>query len=257
VKPRHVLCFLGADNDLSRLIGAAEAVAQGFGFTVDREFSRAAADPQMQRSFGVCWDRVAPNAWTAADEEAVIHHQSVLYLVGPAMDQSKTVAYAAAALRIVEEMIDAGAVAVKGESAGVAHGIARWQQLAADCKASANTSQGLSLTAAMGRICRLAFTRRPLASGRDFESVGFHLVGLPEVYVSKDLGGEWDAVRVMDEVANDMAQRGIDAALEPRKLTVSHASRYAEDDFKFNPFGIVHVATQAGNDPRRRFRVVS
>jgi hypothetical protein len=96
-----------------------------------------------------------------------------------------------------------------------------------------------------------------LVSDRTFESVGFHLVGLPEVYVSKDLGGEWDAVRIMDEVADDMARRGIDAALEARKLTVSHASRYAEDDFKFNPFGIVRVGTHGEIDRRPRLRIVS
>jgi hypothetical protein len=241
VKPRHVLCFLDAGSNLSRFAEAAEPIVQRFGFKIDHTYSQGSPDPNMQRSFEVCRDRVSSEAWTSDDEEAVRRHRSVLYVLGPAMDQQKTVAYSAAALRIVEEMIDAGAVAVKGESAGVAHGFKRWRQLAEQCKQAAQTSQGLAVGPAMGRICRLAFARRPLASERYLESVGFHLVGLPEVYVSRTLGSEWDAVHLMDDVADEMARRGVNETLEMRKLALSQASSYAEDDFKYNPYGIVHI----------------
>jgi len=231
----------GADDDPSHLLEAAEPVVQDFGFSIDRTYSQGRPDPKMQWSFEVCRDRVSPNAWSPADEDAVIHHKSVLYVLGPPMNQSKTIAFSAAALRIVEELIDAGAIAVKGESAGVAHGLARWQQLADECKKAARTSHGLALTPAMSRICRLAFAKRPLASERYFESVGFHLVGLPEVYVAKSLGSDRDAVRLVDDVADEMAKRGVDETLRKRKLSVSCTSSYAEGDFKFNPYGIVHI----------------
>ena len=35
----------------------------------DTTYSIDHADPVMERSFGVCWDRVAPGAWTPADED--------------------------------------------------------------------------------------------------------------------------------------------------------------------------------------------
>jgi hypothetical protein len=138
-------------------------------------------------------------------------------------------------------MIEAGATAVKGESAGVAHGLKRWMQLADECKAAAKTSQGLTVTAAMGRTCRLAFAKRPLDGKTYNESVGFHLVGLPEIYVAKSRSSDRDAVKLMDEIADEMAKRGIDATLADRRLSLSQDSAYAEDDFKFNPYGIVHV----------------
>ena len=113
------------------------------------------------------------------------------------MEQQKAVAYSAAALRIVEEMIEAGATAVKGESAGVAHGLKRWMQLASECKTAAKTSHGLAVTAAMSRTCRLAFAKRPLDGTAYNESVGFHLVGLPEIYVAKARGSDRDAVKTV------------------------------------------------------------
>ncbi|MCP3442726.1 hypothetical protein NLM32_17050 [Bradyrhizobium sp. CCGUVB14] len=241
VKPRHVLCFLGKDESLLHPPKAVAKTITDFGFEIDRTYSQAQSDPHMTRSFGVCWDRVFPNAWSAADEAAVANHQSVLYVLSPPMEQHKAVAYSAAALRIVEELIEAGATAVKGESAGVAHGIKRWMQLAGECKAAAKTNQGLALTAAMGRTCRLAFAKRPLGGAAYNESVGFHLVGLPEIYVPKARSSDRDAVKLMDEIADAMAERGIDATLRDRKLTLSREQDYAQDDFKFNPYGIVRI----------------
>jgi hypothetical protein len=87
VKPRHVLCFLGGENGRAHLSEAASSAIQQFatGFTVDTKYSLDRADPVMERSFGVCWDRVEPNAWTPADEAAVVNHKSVLYVLSPPM----------------------------------------------------------------------------------------------------------------------------------------------------------------------------
>jgi hypothetical protein len=103
VKPRHVLCFLGGAHELARLSDAAgKAIAEfAFEFSVDTDHSLDRPDPYMSRSFGLCWDRIVPNAWSQAD----------------------------AALMVVDRLIKEGAVAVKGESAGVAHGLDRWRTL--------------------------------------------------------------------------------------------------------------------------------
>ncbi|WP_092192805.1 hypothetical protein [Bradyrhizobium sp. cf659] len=241
VKPRHVLCFLGKDESLLNPPEAAARTIADFGFEIDRTYSQAKPDPHMERSFGVCWDRVFPKAWSATDEAAVANHKSVLYVLSPPMEQQKTVAYSAAALRIVEEMIEAGATAVKGESAGIAHGLDRWRQLAGQARKGASTSQGLAVTLAVAKACRLAFAKRPLGGDRYNETVGYHLVGLPEIYVAKSRGNEWAAVMLMEELANAMAERGIDATLRDRKLTLTREQDYAEDDFKFNPYGIIRV----------------
>ncbi|QHP71953.1 hypothetical protein EI171_34470 [Bradyrhizobium sp. LCT2] len=241
VKPRHVLCFLGKDDSLLQPPKAVARTIADFNFEIDRTYSQAKPDPHMERSFGVCWDRVFPNAWSAADEAAVANHKSVLYVLSPPMDQQKTVAYSAAALRIVEEMIEASATAVKGESAGVAHGLARWRSLADQARTGAKTSEGLGMTLALAKACRLAFAKRPLGGDRYYETVGYHLLGLPEVYVAKSRGNEWSAVMLMEEIPNAMAERGIDATLRDRKLTLSREQDYAEDDFKFNPYGIIRI----------------
>jgi len=204
VNPRHVLCFLGGTRDLAPLSKAMSAAIAGFapGFGIDDTYSRAEPDTRMDRSFGVCWDRVEPGAWTTKDEDAVSNHKSVLYVLGPRMTADNAVTVSAAALLLVEAAIKAGAVAVKGESAGVAHGLARWRDLTEQGRAALKSDD----SAALSRICRLAFAKRPLSAEKYLESVGFHLVGLPEIYVAKAYGSEREAVALMDSIADDMAK---------------------------------------------------
>jgi len=240
VKPRHVLCFLGGEHALAPLSQAAASAIKQFatGFFVDTKYSIDRPDPVMERSFGVCWDRVEPNAWTPADEEAVVNHKSVLYVLSPPMMPDTAVTISTAALFLVEKVISAGhAVAAKGESAGVAHGERRWRELALRAGAALKANDDLALS----RACRRAFAKRPLESQEYLESVGFHLVGVPEVYVAKDLGTSMEVVTLMDEVADDLTKRGVDAVLKERKAALAYATGYAEDDFKFNPYGIIHI----------------
>jgi hypothetical protein len=239
VKPRHVLCFLGGEDALARLSDAASAVIGDFatGFSIDRTHSQDKPDARMVRSFSVCRDRLVPGAWTSADEEAVANHKSVLYVLSPPMTADTAVIVSAAALLLVDAVISAGAVAVKGESAGVAHGLARWRQLAAEGAQALRSHDDFALR----RVSRLSFAKRPVAGEHYLESVGFHLVGLPEVYVTKNVDRGYDAVALIDAIADDITLLGLEAVLRDRNARLSFESAYAEDDFKFNPYGIVHI----------------
>lgn len=199
VTPRHVLCFLGKQGNLSPLSDAASQAIRDFatGFSIDEDYSQAEPDDRMSQSFAVCWDRVEADAWSPADEDAVADHQSVLYVLGPSMAQAETVKVSMLALRLIERLIDAGAVAVKGESAGIAHGLERWRELIRQGAAAVKAADSL----AQQRIGRLAFAKRPLSARGYLESVGFHLVGLPDIYVPETAGSERQVVAIIDAVA--------------------------------------------------------
>lgn len=240
VQPRHVLCFLGRSGDQVPLKAAVSRAIRDFatGFSVDEAYSTPDPDERMAKSFAVSRDRVAPNAWSAADDKAVASHQSVLYVLGPRMNRQNAAQVSMAALLLVGHLIDAGAVAVKGESAGIAHGLDRWKALVRQGAGAIKADDLL----AQRRVGRLAFAKRPLSDGGYLESVGFHLVGLPEVYVPQSLGTELQVVALMDAVAHEMAQRGVPQVLKERRATLAFTSSYEEDDFKFNPYGIVRLA---------------
>lgn len=46
----------------------------------------------------------------------------------------------------------------------------------------------------------------------------------------------------MDAVADEIATQGLEAILKKRGASLSFESQYAEDEFKFNPYGTVKLA---------------
>lgn len=248
-KPRHILCFLGAENGLETLQKSASAAINDFApdFSLDDDYSQDEPDDRMERSFNVCWDRVDPDAYQPEDEEAVAGHGSVLYVLSPPMDAETAVKTSANALRFVQHMLDHGAVAVKGESAGVAHGARRWKQLFEQSRGEAAADDGIALA----RTCRLAFARRPIGDDAEgMTSVGFHLIGLPDVqvrFIKKDEdqpstnAEQLKIAALMDDVAEQMSREGVEAAVKGRHATLADDDRYEEDEYKFNPFGVVSI----------------
>lgn len=247
--PRHVLCFLGGEDGLVTLLQSARAAIGLFGddFSIDEEGSQDEPDDRMVRSFNVCWDRVDPDAYQDADEDAVAGHGSVLYVLGPSMPAETTVTTSAKALMFVQYMLDHGAVAAKGESAGVAHGVKRWRELFEQARSAAASSDLLMLA----RACRLAFARRPIGDDVEgMDSVGFHLVGLPDVLVTfvrqddqppSTNAEQLKVAALMDDIADEMTQKGVEAALAARHVALSDDTRYEEDEYKFNPFGVANI----------------
>lgn len=235
-RPRHVLCFLGAAGGFQELLQSTQSAIEVLAadFEIDMAFSQDASDARMSESFAASWDQVHEDAWHQRDVEAVMSHGCVVYVVGPLMEAAEAPAVSLTALRLVERMLEAGATAAKGESAGVAHGVARWRQLARDAK-SAEPS-------AAARACRLAFTKRPLTCDDYLSSVGFHLVGLPEVLVpSSSPLDELVLSAVIDSVADEMASDGIEKVVIRYGAELKAINQYEEEDFKYNPFGGVHL----------------
>jgi hypothetical protein len=150
------------------------------------------------------------------------------------MEAAEAPAVSLVALRLVGRLLQAGATAAKGESAGIAHGIARWRQLARE-------AEGAEPGAAT-RACRLAFAKRPLTDGDYLYSVGFHLVGLPEVFVSSSSSMDELALSTMiDGVADEMTADGVEAVVARYGAELKVIDEYEEDDFKYNPFGRVYL----------------
>jgi len=177
------------------------------------------------------------NAWSKADEEVVAGHHPVLHVLGSSMNQQETVKVSMAGLMLVGSLIDAGAVAVKGKSAGIAPGLDRWKELVRQGGEALKSGDMLT----QQRIGRLAFAKRPLSAGRWTVSV-FILWELPEVHIPVSVGDERQAVATIDGVGDDIAKRGLQAVLKQRHASHSFGSTHGVDEFKFNPYGIVRLS---------------
>lgn len=242
VNPRHVLCVLGSELDLSEMERVAADIG---GLVLDREHSRTEPDPRMPEAFEAC---LAAASFDEKDWAAVESHDTVGYLLSAPMtrdvaaDTSRRVLAAAAAL------LRSGATAVKNESSAVTHGRDRWLSLAD--RAAVAEDEDLA-----GDLID-AWVKMPIYDSRVLHSCGMHLLGAPEVEVEVDeehRDGLSELVTLLKVLAiylltdpraseiEDGAGFRMTEDAPRRLLRTGPCDRYDEDDFFFNPYGYVRL----------------
>jgi hypothetical protein len=254
ITPKLVLCILGAQGSYERLLQTIQTQIDTVAphFEIDTEYSENAPDDRMCRAFDVTWDRVYPGAWTDDDETAVENHDCVIYVLSQPMESGTHIEICMQALALIEPLFGQGMTALKGESAGISHGVNRWKELAAQAKATRDQM-------ALSSICRIAFAKRPLSSNGWFESVGYHMVGIPEVFIDDELAGELELSHAMDAIADHIFQHGVDATLPLVQGELLSDTGHEEDAFKYNPYGIMwcramlpHISAQSAEVPKKK-----
>ncbi len=243
VQPRHVLCLLGKWRDFSPV---QSLLADSFpDFTFDEEFSQLTPDPRMPEAFEAS---VVPGelSLTDGDRTAIRDHSAVAYILSPRLEPQLAEAVSSRALHLVSSLLERGAVAAKSESAGLAHGRARWLQLAAEhAKFQLDGDQH---SARMKLY--YAWVQRPIVDEDALVqySIGMHLLGLPDTEIDAELdfdsATEWLDLMGLYLAADRptrpiLAGEGLRFASEgPRRIIEKHpCSRYEEDAFFFNPYG--------------------
>jgi hypothetical protein len=191
-------------------------------------------------------DRVNPSM-KRKDDAAIENHSAVAYIKSPPLPAAAAQLVSARMLAVIDAMLDAGGVAVKSESAGIAHGAARWRKLAKQARQQDTRERADAL--------RLAFVRRPIGDDDDtLYSCGMHLLGERDVEVTagddvhEDVGwmdllaiyllAEKPARGVHDGEGFRQKPRG-----ERRVLQAGVCTRYESDDFMFNPYGYWRLAS--------------
>jgi hypothetical protein len=225
--PKIVLCVVGdaAFGGIAAELLTAESV----------ECEVTEHDERMTKAFRASACRVAPS-FTDEEFSVIERHDSVVYALGCNFGAGAALAEARRMLELGARLLQSGGVAMKCESAGIAHGRARWLALAKD-----ESNEALFH----------AFVRYPIGGEEDFYSCGLHLLGRPDLIVSRV------AVEENPMVAVNLFQTFALYLLTecpPNRFASGHTFRcdqgspdyvvrwepchgYAEDDFFFNPFG--------------------
>jgi hypothetical protein len=147
-QPRHVVCVLGPWKSFDAVTHIVSAVG-GEGFRLDDEYSQLEPDDRMAGAFAASADRVDPSIGKA-DDRAIAKHRAVAYVLSPPLPAADAQARSAKMLAIIGALLADGALAVKAESAGIAHGAARWRDLANDAR---STSLLTRATPSASRSC--------------------------------------------------------------------------------------------------------
>ena len=240
-RPRHVVCVLGNWPSFEPVERVVRDISGGR-FQLDREYSMLAPDNRMPRAFAASADTVNLSI-TEADETAIARHTAVAYIMSPPIPPDQAMAISATTLAMIDALFAADvAVAIKDESAGIAHGAARWRELAK----RATSNELLERASALQH----AFVRRPLraSEGGLLYSCGMHLLGDRDIEVSES-EDTFDDIGWIDLVALYLLAEKPDTGVhdgegfrqtedgERRVLRGYPCERYESDDFFWNPYG--------------------
>lgn len=238
--PKHILCVLGNWQNADAVLRIVGEVTRGT-FIVDEEYSQYSADARMPQAFDACRDRAHPT-FSPHDVAAVAAHSAVIYIMSPHVLAQDALRVSATALRLVGALLRAGALAVKSESAGIAHGMVGWARLAEALDNPASHA---------GLVLRDAFVRRPLLDGDDdcYYTCGMHLLGYRDIEMPADLSPE-EAIRWFDGATAALIDQPEDSRLDkPLELDGTYrmfedggpCTRYEQDSFFYNPYGYWHL----------------
>jgi hypothetical protein len=239
--PKIVLCIPG-DADFRAACGPF-LEAEG----VEHEFRPR--DDGMQRAFQVA--SMTRPSLTEDDLAHIGRHGTVLYVLSKNVTAAEAPAASKEFLRLGRRLLDAGGIAVKCESAGIAHSKARWTELAE------LSEKKEALWTALFRAMVVVL----IGSKADFYSCGMHLLGKPDLIIAKSSiaarPGESAvttaatlfrvfAMYLLEECPNGEFTSGHIFSIgrdEPRyRLTWEPCAGFAEDSFFFNPFGLLRFA---------------
>lgn len=245
VGPRHVLCAVGSWTSFDEVAELTSEIG-GTGVALDRDESVSHRLPGLERAFALAADRVAPS-FLPADEAAVCAHTAVAFVVSPPVARHDAALQARTMLRLVSALFGiGGATAVKCESSGIAHGRARWLELARTVAGGRPRERDAALVDAL--------VRKPLTDGRVTYSCGMHLLGQPDVELPSrmpaDLAVSWmEAVgrRSLDLESGELRDGArLEVPGQPlRRARRRACDRYPEDDLFHNPFGYWDLSAEA------------
>lgn len=247
VQPRHVVCVLGQWRDFASVHAIVEKVSPSF--RLDLEYSQLQPDERMKDAFKASLDQNRPTI--LGDEwHAIGSHSAVVYVLSPPIKKAEAESISATALLLVAELLKAGGVAAKSESAGLAHGREHWLALARQYEKAIEEGDAFSASASLYG----AWVQRAIhdADTNSLYSVGMHLLGHRDVELDDGLevsaAVNWIDLMGLYMVADKPRRELRDgegfrlSEQGPRRLIeLNDCQRYAEDDFFFNPYGYIRL----------------
>ena len=237
--PKMILCIPGGDDLRARCGPILEQEK------VEHEFRPH--DKNMLQAFkasSTTWP-----AFTAEDFARIDGHTTMLYLLSENFVAGAAPSVAKAFLSLGRRLLEAGGIAIKCESSGISHSIARWSRL----DDSANRSPDDKWSALFH-----AYVAYPIGGNTEFYTCGMHLLGVPDLIVSRSIIETSVAVGASPASATIELFRifglylvsecpvgkfvsghtfSIDRDAPRYRIVWEPCTGFADDSFFFNPFG--------------------
>jgi len=255
--PKIVLCVPGPWSTKKELVRLGRLVSK-VDESIDLEF-RDEHDERMTKAFEISHPRAEPSL-DKKDFAKIEGHRSVVYLSSDNFGRTRAARVAHHMMHAARALLDAGGIAVKCESSGIALSAKRHRALTKEADEGFAALKGSEAQKARARLTFFdamirAYVFSPLgAEDGSLHTCGMHLLGHPDVSVegpSSDAVATHELMRIFslyllaecdfDGVADGHTFRT--TANEPRyRCKRVPCTGYEEDDLFWNRFGLLRLS---------------
>ncbi len=238
--PRIVLCLVGDDKYADRCATILE--------NEQLEYKVCGPDDRMTLAFQAS----SSPLWPSLEDDDYLEissHDTVVYLLSDNFSSQDAQGMCLRFMTLGRQLLDAGGIAIKCESSGIAHSKSRWQEVSDQARKFQGAAPHDFWMAAF-----MAFVQFPIQSETDLYSCGMHLLGKPDMIVSNELiaatTGELAHFMELFEVfalyllaecppGNFASGHNFSISTVAPKFRVvwEPCSGMDEDDFFYNPYG--------------------
>lgn len=150
-------------------------------------------------------------------------------------DQDDSLNLTVNVLRVIQFIFENGGIAIKIEGSDMVYSSDLWGKI---------VQEGIELHQAANwknlfQLCSFAFVRRGIEGSYCYETIGYHFLGLPEIYFPKESVDTAEILGRTEQFAEEIWQHGCNYAEEVHGAEWDEDFNYTEDDLKYNPFGIL------------------
>lgn len=222
------ICALGPVNWLSYLKNKSDEYGEwanlDFENSID-DHSETVADEFIENWRGEIQEE---------DISKINNHETVAYF-SFFNDQSDSLNLAVDVLRVIQFILENGGTAVKIEGSDMVYSSDLWKKM---------VQEGIELQQAadwqsLFQLCSFSFVRRGIESSYCYETIGYHFLGLPEIYLPKESVDAAEILGMTEKFAEEIWQHGFNYAEEVHGAEWDEDFTYTEDDLKYNRFGIL------------------
>lgn len=227
-RSRLQICFLGAENSLDLM--QDRLASYGSVFRPIDSYSWESHDEQLADLFLENWrGEISEEEMQKINEHGAIVHAAS---VEPGLSALED---ALEALQVISYMLENGAVAAMILGSNMVYSPDAWKQIA--CEASELEAQGSRRQ--LFHLCSFACVRRGIESDYCYETIGYHFLGLPEIYIPMESADALEILSKTEQLAEEIWERGIETAQETHLAEWTEDIIHTEDDCGYNHFGIL------------------
>ena len=176
-------------------------------------------------------------SWEEEEEEKIKNHGSVFIVESLPYSPEDGIARSLEGLRLIRSLLINGVLAAMVEGSKSTFSGKVWSELAQE----ADDAEEHGDRERLSKLLAFALVRRGVAGDYYYETLGYHFLGLPEIYIPLASIEASEVFELTEQVTEDILTFGIEHILEEYRAEWEEDLTFSESEVEYNPYGVIYL----------------